>query len=249
MPAAGVSITGDRLKYLIQAMKEEVKKIVDAMSKRFVSHPWHGIEAGEKMPAQVNAYIEIVPADAIKYEIDKASGHILVDRPQKLSNHMPCLYGFVPQTYCDTRVAGFANEKTGRTDITGDGDPLDICVLSERTFLHPNILCEAKVIGGFRMIDGGEADDKIIAVLKGDQAYGHMEDISEMPKMVIDRVRHFFLTYKDLDGAAKNVEITHVYGRDEAYEVINRSSEDYQAKYGNVSEALVEAILSAVSVK
>jgi inorganic pyrophosphatase len=230
-------------------MKEEVKKIVDAMSKRFVSHPWHGIETGEKSPAIVNAYIEIVPADGIKYEIDKASGHIMVDRPQKLSNHMPCLYGFVPKTYCDVKVAEFANEKTGRTDIEGDGDPLDICVLSERTFLHPNILCEAKVIGGFRMLDGGEADDKIIAVLKGDQAYGQMEDISEMPKLVIDRVRHFFLTYKDLDGGAKNVEITHVYGREEAFEVIKRSSEDYDAKYGNVNESLVEALLSAVSGK
>jgi inorganic pyrophosphatase len=227
-------------------MKEEIKKVVDAMSKRFVSHPWHGIEVGEKSPAVINAYIEIIPSDAIKYEIDKATGHIMVDRPQKLSNHMPCLYGFVPKTYCDTQVAAFANEKTGRTNITGDCDPLDICVLSERTFNHGNILCEAKVIGGFRMIDGGEADDKIIAVLKGDQAYGEMNDISEMPKMVIDRVRHFFLTYKDLDGAAKNVEITHVYGKDEAYEVINRSRADYDAKYGDVNEKLVESLLSAM---
>lgn len=227
-------------------MKEEVKKIVDAMSQRFVSHPWHGIEVGEKSPAIVNAYIEIIPSDAIKYEIDKASGHIMVDRPQKLSNHMPCLYGFVPKTYCDTKVAEFANLKTGRTNITGDNDPLDICVLSERTFNHGNILCEAKVIGGLRMLDGGEADDKIIAVLKGDQAYGDINDISEMPKLVIDRVRHFFLTYKDLDGGAKNVEITHVYGKVEAFEVINRSREDYDSKYGNVNENLVNELLAAL---
>ena len=227
-------------------MKEEVKKIVDAMSQRFVSHPWHGIEVGEKSPAIVNAYIEIIPSDAIKYEIDKASGHIMVDRPQKLSNHMPCLYGFVPKTYCDTKVAEFANLKTGRTNITGDNDPLDICVLSERTFNHGNILCEAKVIGGLRMLDGGEADDKIIAVLKGDQAYGDINDISEMPKLVIDRVRHFFLTYKDLDGGAKNVEVTHVYGKEEAFEVIARSREDYDAKYGNVNENLVNELLAAL---
>jgi len=227
-------------------MKEEVKKIVDAMSQRFVSHPWHGIEVGEKSPAIVNAYIEIIPSDAIKYEIDKASGHIMVDRPQKLSNHMPCLYGFVPKTYCDTKVAEFANLKTGRTNITGDNDPLDICVLSERSFNHGNILCEAKVIGGLRMLDGGEADDKIIAVLKGDQAYGDINDISEMPKLVIDRVRHFFLTYKDLDGAAKNVEVTHVYGKEEAFEVIARSREDYDAKYGNVNENLVNELLAAL---
>ena len=227
-------------------MKEEVKKIVDAMSQRFVSHPWHGVEVGEKSPAIVNAYIEIIPSDAIKYEIDKASGHIMVDRPQKLSNHMPCLYGFVPKTYCDTKVAEFANLKTGRTNITGDNDPLDICVLSERSFNHGNILCEAKVIGGLRMLDGGEADDKIIAVLKGDQAYGDINDISEMPKLVIDRVRHFFLTYKDLDGGAKNVEVTHVYGQEEAYEVIKRSREDYDTKYGNVNENLVNELLAAL---
>ena len=227
-------------------MKEEVKKIIDIMNQRFVSHPWHGIEVGEKAPAIVNAFIEITPADAIKYEIDKPSGQIMVDRPQKLSNHMPCLYGFVPKTYCDTKVAAFANEKTGRTNIVGDCDPLDICVLSEREFNHANILCEAKVIGGFRMLDGGEADDKIIAVLKGDQAYGDLNDISEMPKMVIDRVRHFFLTYKDLDGGAKNVEITHVYGKDEAFEVIKLATEDYNNKYGDVNEALVEALLAAV---
>lgn len=227
-------------------MEEKVNKLVAAMSQRFVSHPWHGVEMGEKSPAIVNAYIEITPADAIKYEIDKASGMLMVDRPQKLSNHMPCLYGFVPKTLCDTSVAAFANEKTGRTDIVGDQDPLDICVLSERGFNHANLLCEAKVIGGFRMLDGGEADDKIIAVLKGDQAYGNMEDISEMPKMVIDRVRHFFLTYKDLDGGAKNVEITHVYGKEEAFEVIKRSSADYDAKYGDVNAKLATAILESL---
>ena len=227
-------------------MKNDVQKIVDAMSQRFVSHPWHGIEVGSKSPEIINAYIEITPSDAIKYEIDKESGHIMVDRPQKLSNHMPCLYGFVPKTYCDTRVAEFSRQKTGRNDITGDEDPLDICVLSERSFNQGNILCEAKVIGGFRRLDGGEADDKIIAVLKGDQAYGDINHISEMPKMVIDRVRHFFLTYKDLDGGAKNVEITHVYGREEAYEVVNLSRADYDAKYGNVTENLVNELLAAL---
>lgn len=223
-------------------MKNTTQQLIAAMSKRFTSHPWHGIEIGEKQPELVNAFIEIVPSDAIKYEIDKASGYIMVDRPQKLSNHMPCLYGFIPQTYCDTLVAEFSNQKTNRTNITGDLDPLDICVLSERVFNQGNILCEAKVIGGFRMIDGGEADDKIIAVLKGDQAYGNMNDISEMPQLVIDRVRHFFLTYKDLDGGAKNVEITHVYGKEEAFEVIRRSHQDYTDKYGNADQELGNAL-------
>ncbi len=223
-------------------MNDKAKSILELLKQNFVAHPWHGVEVGDKAPAIVNSYIEIIPDDAIKYEIDKATGMLMVDRPQKLSNQMPCLYGFVPKTLCDTQVAEFANSKTNRTDITGDNDPLDICVLSERTFKHGNILCEAKVIGGFRMIDGGEADDKIIAVLKGDQAYGEMNDISEMPKLVIDRVRHFFLTYKDLDGSAKNVEITHVYGKEEAFEVIKRSRADYDNKYGNVNEKLAIAL-------
>lgn len=230
-------------------MREEIQQVLNVMSQRFVAHPWHGVEIGEKAPHVVNAYIEIVPSDAIKYEIDKPSGMIMVDRPQKLSNHMPCLYGFVPKTLCDKKIAAYANEKTGRTDIVGDQDPLDICVLSERSFNHNGLLCEAKVIGGFRMIDGGEADDKIIAVLKGDQAYGAIEDIHEMPKMVVDRVRHFFLTYKDLDGGAKNVEITHVYGKEEALEVVKLSAADYTAKYGDVNEQLVEALVNAVAAK
>lgn len=226
-------------------MQEKVNKVLELLNKRYVSHPWHGIEIGEKSPEIVNAYIEIIPADTIKYEIDKSTGMIMVDRPQKLSNNMPCLYGFVPKTVCDKEIAAYANEKTGRTDIVGDGDPLDICVLSERGFLHNNILCEAKVIGGFRMIDGGEADDKIVAVLKGDQAYGQFNDISEMPKMVIDRTRHFFLTYKDLDGGAKNVEITHVYGREEALKVVELAAKDYSVKYGDVNEQLAQALIDA----
>ena len=226
-------------------MEDRITKVLDLLNKRFVSHPWHGVEIGEKSPEIVNAYIEIVPADAIKYEIDKSSGLVMVDRPQKLSNHMPCLYGFVPKTLCDKEIAAFANEKTGRTDIVGDNDPLDICVLSEREFLHNNILCESKVIGGFRMIDGGEADDKIVAVLKNDQAYGHFNDISEMPKMVVDRVRHFFLTYKDLDGGAKNVEITHTYGREEALKVVDLAMKDYQDTYGDVNKQLADALIEA----
>ncbi|GAA0876782.1 inorganic pyrophosphatase [Wandonia haliotis] len=230
-------------------MKEEIESLIGALNNRFTAHPWHGISIGDKSPEIVNAFIEIIPEDAIKYEVDKDSGYIMVDRPQKFSNHMPCMYGFVPQTYCDTKVAEFCAEKTGREDIVGDHDPLDICVLSERNVSRGGILAEAKVIGGFRMIDGGEADDKIIAVLKGDQAYGEMSDISQMPKMVIDRVKHFFLTYKDLEGTSKNVEITHVYGKDEALEVIKRSNEDYVSKFGDANEQLKAALERFFTVK
>ncbi|PHR49098.1 MAG: inorganic pyrophosphatase [Fluviicola sp.] len=226
-------------------MKADIEKLAKAMSQRFVAHPWHGINIGEKQPDIINAFIEIIPSDAIKYEVDKDSGYIMVDRPQKFSNHMPCMYGFVPQTYCDKEVAEFCASKTGKKDIVGDGDPLDICVITEREVNRGNILAEAIPVGGFRMIDGGEADDKIIAVLKGDQAYGNIKSIDDLPQMVVDRVKHFFLTYKDLEGNSKNVEITHVYGVDEAKEVIKRSYKDYQDNFGDADENLLN-VLSAV---
>lgn len=230
-------------------MKEEIKALVSALDAKYTAHPWHGIAIGEKYPEVINSFIEIIPQDAIKYEVDKDSGYIIIDRPQKFSNHMPCLYGFVPQTYCDTLIAEFCAEKTGRKDIVGDHDPLDICVLTERGVDRGSIIAEAKVIGGFRMIDGGEADDKIIAVLKGDQAYGHINDISEMPQMVIDRTKHFFLTYKDLGGVSKNVEITHVYGKDEALEVVKRSHQDYLNKFGDAQTKLEDALAQLMGIK
>ena len=223
-------------------MKEEVAQLAKALKQRFVAHPWHGINIGEKQPEIINSFIEIIPSDAIKYEVDKDCGYIMVDRPQKFSNYMPCMYGFVPQTYCDKHVAEYCNTKTGRTNITGDNDPLDICVLSEREVNRGNILAESIPIGGFRMIDGGEADDKIIAVLKGDQFYGEMTSIDEIPQKVLDRVKHFFLTYKDLEGDSKNVEITHVYGAEEAKEVIRRSYLDYQENFGDADTLLDDAL-------
>jgi len=223
-------------------MKEDIKKLKDALANRFVAHPWHGISIGKNQPELLNAFIEIIPSDAIKYEVDKDSGYISIDRPQKFSNHMPCLYGFVPQTYCKDAVAEFCAEKTGKEGIVGDCDPLDICVLSEREVNRGNIIAECIPVGGFRMIDGGEADDKIIAVMKGDQAYGDIRSIEDVPQMVIDRAKHFFLTYKDLEGNSKNVEITHVYGAEEAKEVIKRSYKDYMDTFGNADDNLIEAL-------
>lgn len=230
-------------------MKEEVSKLEKALKQRFVAHPWHGISIGENQPNSVNAFIEIIPSDAIKYEVDKDSGYIMVDRPQKFSNYMPCMYGFVPQTYCDKHVAAYCNEKTGRENIVGDHDPLDICVLSEREVNRGNILAESIPVGGFRMIDGGEADDKIIAVLKDDQCYGDIKSVEELPKKVLDRVKHFFLTYKDLEGDSKNVEITHTYGAEEAKEVIRRSYLDYQENFGDADTLLSEALAGVLKEK
>ena len=196
------------------------------------AHTWHGISYGENAPDIITCYIEMVPADQIKYEIDKASGYRKVDRPQKFSNIVPALYGFVPQTYCGESVAELANLKTNRTTIIGDGDPLDICVLTERNIPTGDIIMEAIPIGGFRMIDKNEADDKIIAVMAKDEIYSKWKDISDVPEPIINRLRHYFLTYKNIPGESNAiVEITETYGREVAHDVIRRSMVDYNKTF------------------
>lgn len=186
------------------------------------------MSAGPSAPELVNVYIEIVPTDPVKYELDKVSGHLKVDRPQRFSSMCPTLYGFIPQTFCGDEVA----ECVGRAGIQGDGDPMDICVLSEKTFAHGSFFLNAKPIGGLRMLDGQQADDKIIAVLDSDLAYGALSDISEVPKGLVDRLKHYFLSYKQLPGdAPRRVEIEDVYARDEALDVIGRSLRDYKKEF------------------
>src|SRR4029453_3677407 len=119
----------------------------------FRAHPWHGVELGSQAPQIVTAYIEIVPTDTVKYEIDKATGLLKVDRPQKFSNVAPSLYGFLPRTYCAEQVAARCMQRTGKTGIVGDGDPLDVCVLSERGIAHGGLIVTARPIGGLRMVD------------------------------------------------------------------------------------------------
>jgi inorganic pyrophosphatase len=201
----------------------------------YQAHPWHGIRTGSKAPDIVHAFIEMVPTDTVKYEIDKVSGYLKIDRPQKFSNTVPTLYGFIPQTFCAERVAEFSALKSGKTVAKGDGDPLDICVLSERSITHGNLLLPAVPIGGFRMLDKGEADDKIIAVMKGDEFYRQWRDVSDCPQSYIDRLRHYFLTYKNLPDEKVTCEITDVYGCEEAHEVIRRAMEDYRTHYGEPS--------------
>ena len=219
-----------------------VNKLMDPIGKlmglRYKSHPWHGVDIGPKAPDVLTCYIEMVPTDTVKYEVDKKSGYLKLDRPQKYSNVVPALYGFIPQTFAADRVAEFCNEKTGRTDIKGDGDPVDICVLTEKEITHGDILVRAKPIGGFRMIDGNESDDKIVAVLNNDAVYMGYNDISELPEMVVASLKHYFLTYKDLPGKELNVEISHVYGMGEAHEVITRSLQDYTNKFENLDSFL-----------
>ena len=209
----------------------------------FRAHPWHGIPIGPEAPEVVNVYVEIVPTDTVKYELDKDTGILKVDRPQKYSNVCPSLYGFIPQTLCAEQVADRSIQRTGRADIIGDDDPLDICVLTEKQFTHGDFLLHAIPIGGFRMLDGDEADDKIIAVMQQDAVYGGWNDLKSVPVSTIERLRHYFLTYKDAPGASvQKAEITHVYGRAEAHDIIRRSQVDYRARFGVPGERLARLI-------
>lgn len=215
---------------------------------RYKSHPWHGINIGAEAPEVVTSFIEVVPTDTLKYEVDKETGYLKIDRPQRFSNIIPALYGFIPQTYCGRAVAELCIEKTRREDIVGDGDPLDICVLTERNIMHGDIILQAKPIGGFRMIDGNEADDKIIAVLKQDEIYAQWKDIDDVPPSIIQRLKHYFLTYKDMPGQITNrSEITHTYGKEEAYDVIKRSRKDYLKKFGKLENKLTIAAMEAIN--
>lgn len=196
--------------------------------RNFKAHPWHGVSLGENAPEVVTTFIEIVPTDTVKYEVDKETGYLSIDRPQKYSNIIPALYGFLPRTYSGHRVAELSNKRLNRTDIIGDSDPIDICVLTEKDITHGDIIVKARPIGGFRMIDHGQADDKLIAVLENDAIYGSYRDIHDLPFLVIERLKHYFTTYKDIPGdAERRCFITHVYDVEVAHEVIRRSVKDY----------------------
>lgn len=204
---------------------------------RFKAHPWHGVKIGDKVPEVVTCFIEIVPTDTVKYEVDKETGYLSIDRPQKYSNIIPALYGFIPRTYSSDRVAEVTNRALGRDDIKGDSDPVDICVLTEKDITHGDIIVKARPIGGFRLLDHDMADDKLIAVLENDAIYGSFRDISDVPAMVIDRLKHYFTTYKDLPGdKSPRCILTDIYGVETAHDIILRAKEDYDHKYSDCVE-------------
>jgi inorganic pyrophosphatase len=192
----------------------------------FRPHPWHGLDAGNNPPESLNAYIEITPFDTMKYEVDKVSGYLRVDRPQRSSAQHPALYGFVPRTYCGERVCALAPVAK-----RGDGDPLDICVLSERSIARNEIIVPCRVIGGLQMIDRGEADDKLIGVLDGDYMWGDARDITDVPSVLVERLQHYFLTYKLVPGQRAQAKITSIYGRNHAFKVVRAAIADYNEKF------------------
>ena len=130
---------------------------------RFRPHPWYGLSPGRQPPLFVQVFVETTPFDAVKYEVDKANGYLRVNRLQRTSSLPPALYGFIPQTLCGERVGALTPDAKG-----GDGDPLDICVFSERPIRAVEVVLDVRVLGGLRTLDAGEADDKIVAVLEND---------------------------------------------------------------------------------
>lgn len=199
-----------------------------------IAHPWHGIDPGKDFPKVLTAYIEITPFDTVKYELDKSSGLLKIDRPQQFSNLCPALYGFVPATYCGRLIGELCTKNTGKPDINGDGDPLDICILSEKPISNNNILIDCIPIGGLLMIDNNEADDKIIAVMKNDLVYGSYTDIHQLPQAIIDRLKHYFSTYKVQPEKLTNpVIINEIYDSERAKEVLLTAQKDYQLQFRN----------------
>ena len=193
---------------------------------RWRPHPWHGLEPGDAPPRLLQAYIEITPFDPVKYEIDKVTGYLRVDRPQQSSSLPPALYGFIPRTYCGQRVAALS---PGAAE--GDGDPLDICVLSERPITRAEVLLRVHVVGGLRQIDHNAADDKIIAVLENDNIWGAAADITDIPERLIERLRHYFATYKLVPGSPSPVTVQDVYGVAHAEQVVTAAIDDYNAMF------------------
>jgi inorganic pyrophosphatase len=187
-------------------------------------HPWHGLPSGKEPPLHVNAYIELTPFDVIKYEVDKASGYLRVDRPQRTSSQPPALYGFIPRTYCGDEVA-----KLCPGAKRGDGDPLDICVLSERQITRAEIIVPSRVVGGIQLLDRGEADDKIIAVLEGDLMWNELTDLQQLPRILVERLEHYFSTYKIVKGMSDaQIKVQQVYDSAYAARVVTAAIADYR---------------------
>jgi len=195
---------------------------------RWRPHPWHGLAVGQDPPRLVHAYIEMTPFDLMKYELDKETGYLRVDRPQWSSSQPPTLYGFVPGTYCGERVGRLTDGAKG-----GDRDPLDICVISERPITRSEVILNARVIGGLQMVDRDEADDKIISVLDGDRFWSHVDDVGALPEVLVDRLRHYFSTYKMVPGRGSPTSIYRVYGREHAWTVIDAAVADYGEGFGH----------------
>jgi len=176
----------------------------------YTLHPWHGAEYGDKAPQIINALIEIPQGSKSKYEIDKKTGLLKLDRVIYSSFHYPVNYGFIPQT------------------LGQDNDPLDILVICSES-IQPLCLVEATVIGNMQMIDNGGKDDKIIAVASKDPAVNYISNVNELPQHFIAVLRNYFEQYKVLEN--KKVEIDEFQDKEAAYKVIETAISFYKTNF------------------
>jgi inorganic pyrophosphatase len=181
-------------------------------TKKELFNPWHHVSPGEDLPGIVNGIIEIPRGSRAKYELDKDSGMLRLDRVIYSAMYYPANYGFIPQTYCE------------------DKDPLDILIITQVKVV-PMCLVPAKIIGVMRMLDNGEADDKLIAVSAGDPSVNHIEDISELPPHTIAELRNFFEDYKKLEN--KTVQVEEFFGKETALQILQESFDMYREYFKN----------------
>lgn len=200
----------------------------DSHVRQWRPHPWHGLPVGPDPPLRLCAYIEMTPFDLVKNEIDKESGYLRIDRLQRTSSLSPTPYGFIPRTYCGKRTASHTEDCSD-----GDHDPLDICVISERPISRAEIIAYVRTIGGIRTLDNGQADDKILSVLEGDPIWGQAEHIGDLPGPIIDRLCHYFSSYKVMPDQDNPVQLLGTYDRDEAMQVVRAAMKDYESEYGS----------------
>jgi len=173
---------------------------------------WHDIDPAEITPTNFTAVIEIPKGSSCKYELDKKTGIMRLDRVLYTATHYPANYGFIPRTYAD------------------DGDPLDVLVLCGEA-IYPMTLVQVYPIGCMRMIDGGKEDDKIIAIPFSDPTYRDVRSIDELPAHIFDEIMHFFTVYKQLEN--KQTAVKELFSRKEAEEIIQQSIKSYEETFGN----------------
>lgn len=195
-------------------------------------HPWHGLRPGRNPPSELDVFVEITPFDLVKYEVDKTTGYLRVDRAQRTSSLPPALYGFVPRSYAGARVGALMDGAEG-----GDLDPLDICVISERPIARAEVIVSARVVGGIPMVDGGTADDKIIGILHDDPVFGQITELDGLPGELVGRLVHYFSTYKLRPEGEDAVRVGTPYGRAHAEVVVSAALDDYRAEFGDEEPA------------
>ena len=188
-------------------------------------HPWHDSYVDDALvEAAFPVIIEVPKGAKNKYELDKETGLLRLDRVLYSAVHYPADYGFIPRTYCGANIAALCPGAQ-----RGDGDPLDVCVLSERPITRAEIIVPARVVGGLQLLDRGEADDKIIAVLEGDFVWGNATELADLPPIMVERLQHYFNTYKLVPGAKPQISVQSTYGAEHAARVVQAALADYRS--------------------